>query len=62
MYEYRIEMFWSGGWFSGKVNKFEVEATLNELAKQSWQVVTSSSLNRFFGETHNLVYTLRRKI
>ena len=62
MYEYRIEMFRSGGLFFGKVNKFQTEATLNELAKQGWEVVTSASLNRFFGETHNLVYTLRRKI
>jgi len=26
-------------WRAGKVNKFEIEATLNEFAKQGWEVV-----------------------
>ncbi|MEA3422666.1 MAG: DUF4177 domain-containing protein [Bacillota bacterium] len=61
MWEYRVEMFWSGGFFGGKVNKTEVENTLNDLSNQGWEVVSTTSLNRFFGETHNVLYTLKRE-
>ncbi|SCZ78212.1 DUF4177 domain-containing protein [Acidaminobacter hydrogenoformans] len=60
MLEYRVEQFFAGGFFMGKVNKAEVENALNELAKQGWEVITVAPLNRFFGETHYVMYTLGR--
>ena len=61
MLEYRVEQFFAGGFFMGKVNKVQVENTLNDLAKQGWEVVSVAALNRFFGETHYVMYTLRRE-
>ena len=61
MWEYKVEMFFAGGYLFGKVNKIEVENTLNNLSESGWEVVSTTSINRFFGETHNVLYTLRRK-
>ena len=61
MWEYRVEMFFADGFLFGKVNKFEVENSLNDLSNLGWEVVSTTSLNRIFGETHNVLYTLRRE-
>jgi hypothetical protein len=61
MFMYRVEHFWAGGFFSGKINKAEVETRLNELATLGWEVISSTFANRFFGETHNIIYTLRKE-
>ncbi len=58
---YRVEQFWTGGFFFGKINEKEVEAKINELAKEGWEVVSTAALNRFFGETHNFIVTFKKE-
>ncbi|MBN2259897.1 MAG: DUF4177 domain-containing protein [Clostridiales bacterium] len=60
-YSYRIEMYKTNGLFSGKIEKNEVEAKLNELSKDGWEIVTSCVTNRFFGESHQVIYTLKKE-
>lgn len=57
---YRIEQFRTGGWFFGKVDGQQVERTLNGYEQEGWKVVSSSALNRFFGESHHMVVILHK--
>ncbi len=57
---YRVEQFFTGGFFFGKVNPQEVENRLNELAKMGWRVISTSTSNRFFGESHYMTVILSK--
>ncbi|HKL10000.1 MAG TPA: DUF4177 domain-containing protein [Clostridia bacterium] len=57
---YRAEQFFTGGFFSGKVNPQEIESRLNELAEMGWRVVSTSTMHRFFGESHYMTVILSK--
>lgn len=61
MWVYHVEMFKTGGLFSGKINEREVETTLNRLATEGWEVVSTTSTSRFVGESHTVLYTFRKE-
>ena len=58
---YRVEQCWAGSICLGRVDEKKVESRINELASEGWEVVSTTALNRFFGETHNLVVTFKRE-
>jgi len=57
---YRAEQFFTGGFFSGKINPQEIERRLNELAETGWRVVSTSTMHRFFGESHYMTVILSK--
>lgn len=57
---YCVEQFFTGGFITGKVNPHEVEKRLNELGDMGWRVVSTSTSNRFFGESHYMTVILEK--
>jgi len=57
----RAEQFFTGGFFFGKVNTQEIEGRLNELAEMGWRVVSTSTMHRFFGESHYMTVILSKE-
>ncbi len=50
--------FWSGG---GKIDLDKYEATLNELGKDGWELVSSFDTNKNYGETKNVISIFKRE-
>lgn len=60
-WEYKVVDFQSGGFMGGLLNTAEIEAKLNELGKDGWELVSSYSTNAGYGATRKLVYTLKKE-
>ena len=52
------------GWWSsgGKVNFQELTDKLNELGREGWEVAVSTDLNRYHGESRNVMIILKRQL
>lgn len=64
-FEYKIlDVPATKGWWSsgGKVNFQELSNKLNELGHEGWEVIGSTDLNRYHGESRNVMIILKRKL
>ncbi|MEO7923186.1 MAG: DUF4177 domain-containing protein [Chitinophagaceae bacterium] len=52
------------GWWSigGKVDFQELSNKLNVLGREGWEVVASTDLNRYHGESRNVMIILKRPL
>jgi hypothetical protein len=52
------------GWFvtGGNINFEELDAKLNELGADGWEVVSGTGLNRYPGTTENVMIILKRTL
>jgi hypothetical protein len=49
------------GW-GGKVNFQELSEVLNELGRDGWEVINGTDINRYQGETGNVMIILKRPL
>jgi Domain of unknown function (DUF4177) len=54
-----VKGWWSSG---GKVNFEELVTKLNELGREGWEVISSTDLNRYHGESRNVMIILKRSL
>lgn len=54
----------SRNWFGwgGKVNFQELSNKLNELGLEGWEVINGTDINRYQGETGNVMIILKRQL
>jgi hypothetical protein len=63
-FEYKILEVPAGSWWSsgGKVDFQILSNKLNELGREGWEVVSSTDLNRYQGQSRNVMIILKRSI
>jgi len=61
-FEYKVLDVPSRGFFWRNIDYQELSEKLNALGQESWEIVTSSGLNRYSNVTTGLVIILKREI
>jgi hypothetical protein len=59
-WEYKSIEFNTSGWLSLNYDPSTVDAKLNQLGKDGWELVSTTGLNEHYGRTIRLVVFLRR--
>ncbi len=65
MYEYKVlEISATGGFLSGGglVNFQAVTDRLNELGREGWEAISSTDINRNYGDTRNVMIIMKRPL
>ncbi|AQT67502.1 hypothetical protein STSP2_00650 [Anaerohalosphaera lusitana] len=52
----------TGGFLGGKFNAGKLEVKLNELGKDGWELSTSFTTNKNYGETRDAVLVFKRSV
>lgn len=61
MWEYKTIKIAAHGVFGGKVKEAELDARLNELGRQGWELVSAFSSNTMNGVTRDVVAVFKRR-
>lgn len=63
-FEYKIIEVPAGSWWSngGKVDFQALVNKLNELGREGWEVMSSTDLNRYQGQSRNVMIILKRTL
>lgn len=63
-FEYKILEVPAGSWWSsgGKVDFQTLTNKLNELGRKGWEVISSTDLNRYQGQSRNVMIIMKRPI
>jgi hypothetical protein len=59
-WEYMTLKIETTGWTGGKFDEFDLDARLNELGRQGWELATAFDTNQIYGETRYMVFTFKR--
>lgn len=60
-FEYRTVRLEVGGWVEPKLDLAEVDATLNALGADGWELVSALDLNQSHGKTASLIVLFKRQ-
>ena len=60
-YEYRSIRLEVAGWIGPKVDLAEMDATLNSLGADGWELVSAFDLNQSHGKTDSLIALFKRQ-
>ena len=61
-WEYRTLKFDCNGFFGGKFDENQIDATLNDLGRRGWELVSSFDTNQAYGSTRYMVFTFKRPV
>jgi len=61
MWEYRTELFPTGGFLGGKFDERAMTAVMNELGRDGWELVSAFDTNQGSGQTRDVVLIFKRK-
>ncbi len=60
-FEYKIVTFETKGFFGGNVDTYQMENKLNELGRDGWEMVSSTTTNQSYGSSKYFVCIFKRK-
>ncbi len=61
-WEYRtVKVPATGGFLGGKFDQETLEARLNELGEQRWEIVTAFSTSQSYGQSRDIVAIFKRE-
>ena len=63
-FEYKVLDVVTTGWWwgGGRVNHQELAEKLNEFGKEGWEVVSSTSVNRYYGSSRSVMIILKKPV
>ncbi len=59
-WEYKVIKLATTGFAGGKLNEAQLEAFMNELGSQGWELVSTFDTNQAYGETRDVVVIFKR--
>lgn len=61
-FEYKVLDIVTRGWWwgGGRVNYQELAEKLNEFGREGWEVVSSTTVNRYYGSSRSVMIILKR--
>ena len=59
-YEYKVVVYDTKGVFGGKVDSKQLEAQLNMLGYEGWEMVSCTSSNQSYGSSKSIVFIFKR--
>ncbi len=60
MWEYKTIKLETSGWLGGKFSAAELDAMLNGLGSQDWELAAALDTNKAYGETRDIVVIFKR--
>jgi hypothetical protein len=61
-FEYYTYKYDTEGWMGGKVDTNRLQADLNRLGEEGWELVSSTSTNQGEGYTRSMIFIFKRKL
>lgn len=61
-WEYRTVKLATSGFLGGKFDENQLDAYMNQLGSQGWELVTGFDTNKSYGETRDVVVIFRRPL
>ncbi len=61
-FEYYTYKYDTEGWMGGKVDVSELQADLNRLGEDGWELVSSPTTNQGQGYTRSMIMIFKRKL
>lgn len=59
-WEYKTIKQKAKGFFGGKLDEFRLEATMNELGRDGWELAAAFDTNEGYGRTRDVVIIFKR--
>jgi hypothetical protein len=59
-WEYRTIKLATSGFLGGKFDEHQLDACMNQLGSQGWELVTGFDTNKSYGETRDVVVIFKR--
>lgn len=60
-FEYKTIVSDAKGFWGGKVDKEEMEQSLNELGAQGWELISTTNSNESYGSTRYVISIFKRE-
>jgi hypothetical protein len=61
-WEYRTVKLATSGFLGGKFDEKQLDAYMNQLGSQGWELVTGFDTNKSYGETRDVVVIFKRPL
>ncbi|HOP10924.1 MAG TPA: DUF4177 domain-containing protein [Oscillospiraceae bacterium] len=61
-FEYYTYCYDTEGWSGGKVDVVRLQAELNRLGEDGWELVSGTSSNQAYGQSRSLIFIFKRKL
>jgi len=61
-WEYKVVTLGTGGFFGGKVEVPHLEALMNNLGRDGWELGSAFSTNEGYGKSRDVVLLFKRKL
>jgi hypothetical protein len=62
MWEYKTVKLAAKGFLGGKIKEYELEALLNDLGADGWELVSAFGTNKSYGQTRDVVAIFKRTV
>ncbi|MEM9479129.1 MAG: DUF4177 domain-containing protein [Verrucomicrobiota bacterium] len=61
-WEYKTIKLAAHGWSGGKIDELKLDALMNDLGSQGWELAVGLDTNHSYGQTRDVVIIFKRQI